>query len=424
MFSNTSYTKNYIFKSVVITEGPTPTPKRAKLFPREGTTADPNPKKEGPTPISSPRRANPHPEKEVQPLPKKSNPREGRANPNPKGRPHPKKEEPTPTLRRANLYPRERRANPKPEEGRANPNPNGRPQTQGPIPVLRHCVILIKNKYYNHTKLDNRNPKEGQPRPQASFTLGSGLSPHLPFLLAGPLAFPFRPSWLDLASPSFGSGPGQPRPEGPTPTPRRKGQPSPRKKRPTSTQEKEGPTPTQEKEGPNKPREGRANPLHKSGKDIFVIYYITILIMSLPILPKGVGSGLTLPLLLGQASPSGSGLAPPLPFLLAGPLAFPFSPFWLALSLGAWPTPTRKGRANLHPRKKADPYPREGRANPTRRADPKTGKGRSNSHSENCQHLPKEEGPTSTPRKKGQNPQPEREKPKRKKTTHMKNRKN
>ena len=107
---------------------------------------------------------------------------------------------------------------------------------------------------------------------------------------------------------------------------------------------------------------------------------MTIIIISLPMLPFGVGSSLTLPLLLGQAwlSPSRSGQAPPLPFLLAGPLAFPSSPFWLAFSLGAWPTPTRRANPDpekegptLTPRKKADPYPREGRANKTGRANPK-----------------------------------------------------
>ena len=94
--------------------------------------------------------------------------------------------------------------------------------------------------------------------------------------------------------------------------------------------------------------------------------------MSLPILPFGVGSGLTLPF-QAWPSPSGSDLAPPLPFLLAGLLAFPFSPFWLAFPLGAWPTPTRM-------------------ANPD-------------------------------PEKEGPKPQPEKEKPKRKKTTHQKQKK-
>ena len=42
---------------------------------------------------------------------------------------------------------------------------------------------------------------------------------------------------------------------------------------------------------------------------------------------------------------------------------------------------------------------------------------------EKGQPNPKEEGPTSTPRKKGQNARPEKEKPKRKKTTHQKQKK-
>ena len=91
---------------------------------------------------------------------------------------------------------------------------------------------------------------------------GPPLQDRVPFLLAGPLAFS-----------SFGSGPGQPRPEGPTltpkrkanPTPRRKGQPQPKGPSPTRranpNPEKHEPTPTQEKEGPTpNPREGRANP--------------------------------------------------------------------------------------------------------------------------------------------------------------------
>ena len=148
------------------------------------------------------------------------------------------------------------------------------------------------------------------------------------------------------------------------------------------------------------------------------IFYITIMIMSLPILPKGVGSGLTLPLLLGQAwpSPSGSGLAPPLPFLLAGPLAFPFSPFWLAFPLGAWPTRPELPTLTRKAEKEGRPLPREGRANPTGRANPKLEKegqpplrklptpsqgGRANLHAE----------------KEGPNPQPKKEKQKRNKTT-------
>ena len=97
--------------------------------------------------------------------------------------------------------------------------------------------------------------------------------------------------------------------------------------------EKRSLTPTQEKEGPNNPKEGRADPFPKSGNDMFVIFYKTIC-----------------------PSPSGSGLAPPLPFFLAGPLTFPFPPFWLA-------NPDPKGQPS--PEKEDRPLPREGRANPT-----------------------------------------------------------
>ena len=64
------------------------------------------------------------------------------------------------------------------------------------------------------------SPKGGV-GPHPSFTLGLGLAGPLPFLLIGPLAFPFP----FLAGPSFPLlvGPGQPGPERSTPTP--KGQP-------------------------------------------------------------------------------------------------------------------------------------------------------------------------------------------------------
>ena len=155
----------------------------------------------------------------------------------------------------------------------------------------------------------------------------------------------------------------------------REGQPSPRERSPTPTQEKEGPIPfprvgrtylsiflfnNYDHEPSHPPQEGRVNPNFKP------------------------------PLLLGQAwpSPSGSGLAPPLPFLLAGPLAFPFSPFWLAFPLGAWPTPTR--RANPHPKRKGQPSPeKEGRPLPREgRANPKLGRER--------------RAKTTSPRKKNQ----------------------
>ena len=84
-----------------------------------------------------------------------------------------------------------------------------------------------------------------------SLTLYSwvGPGPPLPFLLAGPLPSSFSPFWLGLAFASFGSEPGQTRPEGPTPTP-----------------EKEGPTPTQEREGPTQ-QEG---PTSKPEKELAV----------------------------------------------------------------------------------------------------------------------------------------------------------
>ena len=152
-----------------------------------------------------------------------------------------------------------------------------------------------------------------------------------------------------------------------------KGQPSHRER---------SPTPTQEKEGPNNPSEGKANPFLTSGKGIFINICIKIqiiIIMSLPILPKGVGSGLSLLLLLRQAwpSPSRSGLAPHLPFLLAGPLAFPFSPFWLGLAFSSFgsglanPDPEKEG-PTLTPRMKGRPAPKGQPRGPTvtRRANP------------------------------------------------------
>ena len=146
--------------------------------------------------------------------------------------------------------------------------------------------------------------------------------------------------------------------------------------------------------------------------------------MSLPIFPKGVGSALTLPLLLGQAWPLPflSFWLDPWPFL--SPLFGWLSPLALGQTRPEGPTLTRKGRANLHPRRKADPYP--GKGGPTRQELP----------TPNCWKrkgqpplrklpTPSQGGrPTSTPRKNSQNPQPEKGKPKRKKTTHMKNRKN
>ena len=132
------------------------------------------------------------------------------------------------------------------------------------------------------------------------------------------------------------------------------------------------------------PREGRANqpkrregpiPFPRVGRAYLSIFTNKIrnTILSLPILRFVVGSDLTLPLLLGQAWP---------PFLLALPLTFPFSPFWLGLtftSFGSGPTltPRRKGQPHsekegptLTPRKRPTPnqekegpipFPRVGR---------------------------------------------------------------
>ena len=116
--------------------------------------------------------------------------------------------------------------------------------------------------------------------------------------------------------------------------------------------------------------------------------------MSLPILPKGTGSGLTLPLLLGQAwpSPSRSGLATHLPFLLVGPLAFPFSPFWLGLAFPSFgsqpkgPTPNPKGQ----------PQPWEGPTLTPRERRP--------THTQGKEGPIRQEGPTPNWQRKGQPP--------------------
>ena len=157
-----------------------------------------------------------------------------------------------------NLTPREGRANPLPRVGRTNI-----------CHFFEFYPIMIM-------KPSHPQPKGGCP-PQGlnpSFTLeGQAWPPNfrpplllgqawlLPFLLAGLVAFPFSLFGSGLAFSSFGSGPGQPDPKGPTPTPRRKGQQSPREKRPTITQGKEGPT-QQEGPTPNWKRKGK-HPLRK-----------------------------------------------------------------------------------------------------------------------------------------------------------------
>ena len=168
--------------------------------------------------------------------------------------------------RKGKPRPQDLRANPyfKPEKGQ--PSPRERSPTPSPrvgracLSIQTFVIIII---IIMSLPILPKGVGSGLTRPllfsQAwPSPSGSGLAPPLPFLLAGPLAFPFSPFWLGLAFPSFGSGPGQPRPEGSTPTPRRKGQPSPREKRPT--QEKEGPTPTQEKEGPTPTQRADSNP--------------------------------------------------------------------------------------------------------------------------------------------------------------------
>ena len=222
---------------------------------------------------------------------------------------------------------------------------------------------MIVHYYYNHSKLDNPNSTE------------------------------------EGTNPNFKPEKGQPSP------PRKKSNPYPREGRAKQPKRRKGQSPSQEWEG-----------------HICQYTLCYLLVMSLPILPKGVGSDLTLPFTLGSGlappfrigpGPSPSfpfGWAPGLPILpfLAGPGLFLF---WV----GPWPTPNPK-RANLQtqekegptskpergrakgqpqwptatptprkdqpqlqareaptltPRKKSNPYPREGRANPL----PKSGQG-------------------------------------------------
>ena len=453
--------------------------------------ANPSPKKEGATPT---------PRRKGQPQPKKSNPRGGRANPNLKGRPHPKNEGPTPTPRRKGQPQLQAREGPT-VTPRKKSNPYPRKATQEKeIPTSTQ-------------RADPTPRRKSQPQLQASYTLGSGLAG--PWPSHSPLL-----GWTWL-SPLLGRGPGQPRPEGPTParranpdpekglpppkrekgqpqTRRRKGQPQPQGPIPvlfsptlgfdyhcvivikimiettqswtTPTQRRKGqprpwprerradPTPrrksqprpwegttaTPRRKGQPRPQEGRANPnfLPEKGQPSPRERSPTPTQEKQPKRrkfqpqPKGptppqegrANPNFKPPLLLGQAwpSPTRSG---PSPFLLAGP--------WPSLSLlFGWPSPLRPGqpdpKGQPSPEKEGPTFTRERRPTPTqgregqpdRKGQPQTGKGRGKTRSENCQHLPKEEGPTSTPRKKGQNPQREKEKPKRKKTTHMKNSEN
>ena len=111
-------------------------------------------------------------------------------------------------------YPRERRANPNPREGRVNLNPKGQPnpKKEGPTPTSSLLYSWVR---------------PGPPLQDRAWSL-----PFLSFWL-GP--WPSHPLLWGRAwpFPLLGRGPGQPRPEGPTPTPRRKGQPQPQWPTPT-----------------------------------------------------------------------------------------------------------------------------------------------------------------------------------------------
>ena len=129
--------------------------------------------------------------------------------------------------------PREGRANPDPQEGRANVKPEKEVPTAtqekegaSPLPqewerhtykYLKDVILTLRyNRKPSHPPLSGSGPASPFPR---SLPLRIGPGPLLSFLLAGPLAFPFSPFWLGLAFTSFGSGPGQPDPEGqPRPT--------------------------------------------------------------------------------------------------------------------------------------------------------------------------------------------------------------
>ena len=253
-------------------------------------------------------------------------PREGRANlhSSKKANAHPREgranhnpnglpqhEEPTPTLRRANLCLREGRANPKPEEGRANS------QTQWPTPTQRANPCLFSptlgDNYHcvKDVKILNKKPQNwSHPRPQE------------------------------------------------------------RRVNPNFKPEKANGHPVKELQRLPKRRKGQA-PSQKGWGHVFHNYKCDLSH------PSFWGRVQPHPsFTLGQAWPSlsGSGLAPPLPFLLAGPLAFPFSPFLAGPGfplfwVGPWPTLTRegptttqewegptqpqRGRVNLHAEKKS-----------------------------------------------------------------------
>ena len=83
-----------------------------------------------------------------------------------------------------------------------------------------------------------------------------------------------------------------------------------------------------------------------------------------------LGSGPASPFLYSLVRPIPPGPGPPLPFLLAGSLAFLFSPFWLGLAfplLGrglANPDPKGRPQPDGPNPTRADPYPREGGPKP------------------------------------------------------------
>ena len=138
------------------------------------------------------------------------------------------------------------------------------------------------------------------------------------------------------------------------------------------------------------------------------------IIMSLPILPFGVGSGLTLPLLLGQAWP--------LPFLSfwLGPWPFHSLLFWLGLafsSFGSGPGQARPEGQTPTPRRKGQPQPKG--PTPTRRANPDPEKGQPPPKRKKGQpQTRKRKGQPQVQAREGPNPHPEKEvqpRPKRRK---------
>ena len=214
--------------------------------PQEGI-ANPNPegrphtKKEEPTPTL--RRANLFPREE------RASP-EGRADRNPNGRPQP--QGPIPVLFSPTLgdnyhcvivisiliittqswttaTPR-RKGQPRLQGGRANPtssprraNPSPRKKSNPYPREGRACLSKFVLKNYNHEP--SHPSQRGRVQPHPLLLDRAWPPPSFPFGWA--LAFPF---------PSFRSGPDQPRPEVPTLTPRKKADPYPRVIGPTQTQ--------------------------------------------------------------------------------------------------------------------------------------------------------------------------------------------